>query len=197
MSLQEFLTKTGRTMERVPVETLAGEPIVIEPQEPWEMVGPPLGSEIQRILAYPKGVHEITVQGQKAPVTPNIMVLVSTVTPQTDPAEFVDLVVDTSATLPGWSTGEDLAGESDFGADGDAQEGIPVVYRYLSGNYNAEVGRTRTSSVLAGWNADEATFIFQAVVTTFEGSDQFHEAALASVRVGPWTLPDLIAAMRG
>lgn len=199
MSLQEFLSKTGSTMDRVAIDTLAGEKISIEPVAPWQPVGPPLDTEFQRLLAYPSGAREITVQGQKTPVTPNVMVLVTAVSPQTDPAEFVDLVVDTSAELQGWTTEEDLAGESDFGTEGDGEGdgGIPVVYRYLSGTYQAEVGKTRTSSVLAGWNAEDKTYVFQAVVTTFEGSDQFHDDALESVHVGPWTLPDLIAAMRG
>lgn len=197
MSLQEYLSTTGRTMERAKADDLAGEPISIDPQEPWTSVGPPLESEFQRILAYQAGAREITVQGQTTPVTPNIMVLVSAVSPEADPAEFVDMVVDTSSELQGWTTEEDLAGESDFGADDDGSGGIPVVYRYLSGHYRAEVGRTHTSSVLAGWNADGKTYVFQAVATTFEGSDEFHDAALKSVRVGQWTLPDLIAAMRG
>ena len=194
MNLQEFLQSTGRTMERAKVEHLAGEPISIEAVDPWQPVGPPLDSEFQRILAYPPGAREITLQGKVQPVTPNLMVLISAVSPEADPGEFVDLVVDTSAQLQGWTTDEDLAGESDYGQDGKE---VPVVYRYLAGKYKAEVGETKTSSMLAGWNAGGKTYVFQAVATTFEGSDEFHDTALESVRVGPWTLPQLIDAMRG
>lgn len=198
-TLQEFLQSTGRTIERVTVDRLAGTPISVEPVSPWQPVGAPLETEQQRILAYPEGARTITIDGTTQPVTPNLMVLVSRVQPAAEPAEFVDLVVDTSAGLPGWTTTEDLAGESDTGEDGPEGSGpsVPVVYRYLAGRYQAEVGSTTTSSMLAGWNADGATYVFQAVATTFEGSDQYHESALESVRVGEWTLPQLIAAMRG
>ncbi|WP_333619437.1 hypothetical protein [Dietzia sp.] len=196
-SLQEFLQNTGRTLDRVAVDTVAGSPISIDPVSPWQPVGAPLETEQQRILAYPEGAREITIDGKSQPVTPNLMVLVSAVTPAADPAEFVDLVVDTSAALQGWTTEEDLAGESDTEAQSSGEPRTPVVYRYLAGRYNAEVGETKTSSMLAGWNSGDTTYVFQAVATTFEGSEDHHESALESVRIGEWTLPQLITAMRG
>ena len=104
----------------------------------------------------------------------------------------VEMIVSTADALADWAPLEQVAGEGDESAGA-----VRSVYRYLRGTYTAEPGQMATSSLIVGWSDDEATYVFQFVVTGWRKDAAVHDDAMSCLLLGEWTAAQIIDAMRG
>ena len=109
-----------------------------------------------------------------------------------DTEQAVEMIVATADALADWTLLEEVAGEGDESAGA-----VTSIYRYLRGTYTAEPGEMATSSLIVGWSDDEATYVFQFVITGWREDVSVHDDAMSCLLIGEWTAGQIVDAMRG
>lgn len=181
-SIQEFCASTGRTLEASPPMAVAAQPLTWVDNAPWQRIESP---EPSAVIFVDPGAH-------RDGFSPNAVATCARIAPAMSTDDAVASIVATADVLPDWTLLEQVAGEGDEDAGA-----VRSVYRFLRGTYTAEPGEMATSSLIVGWNDDEATYVFQLVVTGWREDTQLHDSAMECLRIGEWSAAQIIGAMRG
>ena len=181
-SIQEICARSGRQLQAVPPVEVAGQALRWEDIDPWQQIESP----------EPSAVIFVAPEQHREEWAPNVIATCATISPPMAADEALHAIAGTAMSLDNWQGIEDVAGEGDPDAGGPQS-----VYRYIRGIYDADPGRMATSSLLAAWNDDERTYVFQFIATTWQESVDSHEQAFECARLGDWTAGDIVNAMRG
>ena len=181
-SIQEFCASTGRTLEATPPMAVAAQPLTWVDSPPWQQIESP---EPSAVIYVDPGAH-------RDGFSPNAVATCARVAPAMSTDDAVAMIVATAEVLTGWTLLDEVAGE------GDEQAGaVRSVYRFVRGTYTAEPGEMVTSSLIVGWSDDEATYVFQFVVTGWRGDAGLHDSAMDCLLIGEWSAAQIVEAMRG
>lgn len=181
-SIQEYCASTGRELAASPPMAVAAQPLTWVDSEPWQRIESP---EPSAVIYIDPGAH-------RDGFSPNAVATCASVAPAMSTEEAVEMIVDTADAIEGWTPIEHVAGEGD-----EAAGSVRSIYRYLRGTYTAEPGDLATSSLIVGWSDDEATYVFQFVVTGWEGDVALHDDAMNCLLIGEWSAAQILEAMRG
>lgn len=181
-SIQEFCASTGRTLEATPPMAVAAQPLTWVDSPPWQRIESP----------EPSAVIYVDPAAHRDGFSPNAVATCARVAPPMPTDTAVEMIVATAEVLTDWTLLDEVAGE------GDEEAGaVRSVYRFLRGTYRAEPGEMSTSSLIVGWSDDEATYVFQFVVTGWREDAGLHDDALGCLMIGEWTAGQIVDAMRG
>lgn len=161
---------------------VAGQPLTWVDSPPWQRIESP---EPSAVIYVDPGAH-------RDGFSPNAVATCARVAPAMSTEDAVEMIVATADALQDWVPAELVAGEGDESAGA-----VRSVYRYVQGTYTAEPGEMATSSLIVGWSDDEATFVFQFVVTGWREDVSVHDDAMGCLLIGEWTAAQIIGAMRG
>ncbi|GAA1053314.1 LpqN/LpqT family lipoprotein [Dietzia natronolimnaea] len=181
-SIQEFCASTGRSLEASPPMAVAAQPLTWVDNPPWQRIESP---EPSAVIYVDPGAH-------RDGFSPNAVATCARVAPAMSTDDAVTMIVDTAEVLSDWTVLEEVAGEGDEDAGA-----VRSIYRYLRGTYTAEPGEMATSSLIVGWSDDEATYVFQFVVTGWREDAALHDSAMDCLLIGEWTAGQIVGAMRG
>ena len=181
-SIQEYCASTGRALEASPPMAVAGQPLTWVDSPPWQRIESP---EPSAVIYVDPGAH-------RDGFSPNAVATCARVAPAMDTEQAVEMIVATADALADWTLLEQVAGEGDESAGA-----VTSIYRYLRGTYTAEPGEMATSSLIVGWSDDEATYVFQFVVTGWREDASVHDDAMSCLLIGEWTAGQIVDAMRG
>lgn len=181
-SIQQYCASTGRALEATPPMAVAAQPLAWVDSPPWQRIESP---EPSAVIYVDPGAH-------RDGFSPNAVATCARVAPAMDTAQAVEMIVATADALADWTPVEHVAGEGDESAGA-----VRSIYRYLRGTYTAEPGRMATSSLIVGWSDDQATYVFQFVVTGWREDASVHDDAMSCLLIGDWTAGQIVEAMRG
>ncbi|MDX2359075.1 LpqN/LpqT family lipoprotein [Dietzia sp. PP-33] len=181
-SIQEFCASTGRTLEASPPMAVAGQPLTWVDSAPWQRIESP---EPSAVIYVDPGAH-------RDGFSPNAVATCARVAPAMSTDDAVAKIVATAEVLPDWTLLEEVAGEGDEDAGA-----VRSIYRFVRGTYTAEPGQMATSSLIVGWSDDEATYVFQLVVTGWREDAGTQDSAMDCLLIGEWSAAQIVEAMRG
>ena len=161
---------------------VAAQPLTWVDNPPWQRIDSP----------EPSAVIYVDPAAHRDGFSPNAVATCARVAPAMDTEQAVAMIVATADSLTDWMLLDQVAGEGDVSAGA-----VRSVYRYLRGTYSAEPGQMATSSLIVGWSDDEATYVFQFVVTGWREDVSVHDDAMGCVLIGEWTAAQIVDAMRG
>ncbi len=182
VSIQEFCASTGRTLEASPPMAVAAQPLTWVDSPPWQQIESP---EPTAVIYVDPGAH-------RDGFSPNAIATCARIAPAMPTADAVDHIVATADVLTDWTPAEVVAGEGDEDAGA-----VRSIYRFLRGTYTAEPGEMATSSLIVGWSDDEATYVFQFIVTGWREDAGQHDSAMDCLLIGEWSVAQIVEAMRG
>ena len=181
-SIQEFCASTGRALEASPPMAVAAQPLTWVDSPPWERIESP---EPSAVIYVDPGAH-------RDGFSPNAIATCARIAPAMDTDTAVAMIVATAEALDGWTLVEEVAGEGDESAGA-----VRSSYRFIRGTYTAEPGEMATSSLIVGWSDDEATYVFQFVVTGWHEDADMHDSAMGCLLIGEWSAAQIVEAIRG
>ena len=182
VSIQEFCASTGRSLEASPPMAVAAQPLTWVDNPPWQRIESP---EPSAVIYVDPGAH-------RDGFSPNAIATCARIAPAMSADDAVAQIAATAEVLADWTLLEQVAGEGDEDAGA-----VRSVYRFLRGTYTAEPGEMATSSLIVGWSDDEATYVFQFVVTGWREDAGLHDPAMDCLLIGEWSAAQIVGAMRG